>query len=320
MRWFIPLLLPLCGCWLTSSEIGMKELQLDTGETTTPAGTVPVPTTGTPSGTTTSSGTTSSYVDHTCVDKDIGSSTGEFATIGTTSGQGNEIASACFGATTAGPDVVHLWTAPSSRCYSVDTLGVAFDSVLYVRGGDCLGNEVTCNDNQSGATLASQIGFEATVGEDYLFVVDGTNVGEAGTFDLNIQESDFISADTNVGSSTGSFTGDNTFSDTSLYPDSCSYPSAQDHILEWTAPSTGTWYFSLTPEGTDFDSVLSLHMQCSNDASVCKDLLEPNGGEAIEHPLYAGETLFIRIASYDPSSVGAPIPDGDWELTIELLP
>lgn len=322
MRWSIPLLLPLCACWLTSSEIGMKQQVSDTGGTPTTVSPTQVPATGTPSGTTTSSGTTSYYVDHTCVDEDIGTTTGSFAVVGTTLGQGNDMASVCYGATTAGPDVVYLWQAPSSGCFSVDTLGVAFDSVLYVRGGDCGGSEVACNDDQSGTTLASQVGFEAEAGEDYLLVVDGTSVGEAGGFDLNIQESSLISANSNVGSDAGPFVGNNTFSDTSLYPDSCPYPSAQDHILAWTAPSSGTWRFSLTPQGTDFDSVLSLHMQCSNDALACQDIFAPNGGEVIDHPLYAGETLYIRIAGYDPSSYGYgySVYEGDWELTVELLP
>ena len=163
MRLLFPLLVVLAGCWVTEADRATKALSpLDTANPTLPTTGITTAS-GAGTGTATASGTTSTFVDLDCVDKDIGSETGGFAAVGTTLGQVNDESSPCYGATTAGADVVHLWRAPSDGCFQVDTLGVAFDSVLYVRQPDCNGAELVCNDDQSGTTLASQVGFEACI-------------------------------------------------------------------------------------------------------------------------------------------------------------
>jgi hypothetical protein len=72
--------------------------------------------------------------------------------------------------------------------------GTTFDTVLYVRSGNCLaGPEVGCNDNaracrpwQGGAANGSRLHFEVKAGETYFLVVDGAE-GESGTFRLKVR-------------------------------------------------------------------------------------------------------------------------------------
>jgi len=104
--------------------------------------------------------------------------------IGELAGSGATFEGSCGG--TAGTDVVWSWTAPRDGAVCLDTVGSTFDTVLYVRQGDCgTGAEVGCDDN--GLGLWSRLQLDATAGTTYSVFVDA-RVAAEGTYHLNLQD------------------------------------------------------------------------------------------------------------------------------------
>ncbi len=103
---------------------------------------------------------------------------------GSTVGAGNDLTGAtCGGGGASAPDVSFEWTAPYSGTFVIDTLGSAFDTVLYVRDVTCTGTQLGCSDDYSGAT--SQLSLYFTAGQTVVIVVDGYSTS-SGAFSLHI--------------------------------------------------------------------------------------------------------------------------------------
>jgi cysteine-rich repeat protein len=107
---------------------------------------------------------------------------------GTTTGQGNDSAGACGGATAADAAYYVGLCAPRSVTFSTCDRGTAFDTVVYARAGGCAaGDEVACNDNTSACTvnpLHSTVTAALPQGLSFV-VVDGFYSAE-GAFALNV--------------------------------------------------------------------------------------------------------------------------------------
>jgi hypothetical protein len=116
-----------------------------------------------------------------CPDRDVGSSLGEIAR-GTTTGTGVEFAGSCGGATA--PELAFRWVAPTSGLYVFDTRGSAFDTLLYVRAGSCIGRELACDDDAGGGN-ASLVRLPLAAGDAVILFVDGFGMG-VGNFVLNV--------------------------------------------------------------------------------------------------------------------------------------
>ncbi len=313
MRFRLPLFAALiAGCWVTRTEVQSKINEPLTE---------PLPTTGTP-GTGTPAGTpagTPSGTPTTCVDEPLGYAVGPSVASGSTSGAGNDEVPSCYDGSVpgTGPDLVYGWTAPGDGCFAIGVTGASFDSVLYVRDGTCDGAEVACNDDRSTTDASSEVGLDATAGRAYAIVVDGHDAGDVGSFDLSIRSVAPIPVDVDLGTSTGPYDGSNVGEDTTLQPSLCGAPSGADVVLSWTAPSTGTWTFYLDPAGTDFDSNLSLWRPCTDADIDCADAYStftPFGGELLTLDLFAGETILVRVAGWQPGYVPA---EGNFRLTIQ---
>jgi hypothetical protein len=84
-----------------------------------------------------------------------------------------------------GVSVWWTWTAPVDGCFSIDTFGSSFDTILAVYTGPGLGSlfEQASNDN-FGTTHTSRVGFEVLAGTDLHIAVDGI-AGATGTVVLN---------------------------------------------------------------------------------------------------------------------------------------
>jgi hypothetical protein len=110
---------------------------------------------------------------------------------GTTSGP-SQLSGSC-GATQTAPEQVYRWTPTVSGTASFETCGTGtnFDTVLYVREGDCRNSgDLSCNDDAPCATAnspdqASHISLAVTAGQTYFIVVDGYN-GGFGNFSLKV--------------------------------------------------------------------------------------------------------------------------------------
>jgi hypothetical protein len=92
------------------------------------------------------------------------------------------------------------YTAPTYGTYTFSTEGADFDTVLYVRDGDCFGNELACNDEAGAATHASATSLALRAGQRVIAFVDGFG-GAAGTFSLRVTRTDLPACpETDLGS------------------------------------------------------------------------------------------------------------------------
>jgi hypothetical protein len=159
------------------------------GPTTTTTTTAPPPTSTTTTPTTTSTTSTTLPGPGTCDNPTvIPAEGGTFG--GTTSGTSAQ-AGSC-GSSGTSPEQVFEWTPAASGTATIETCGTGttFDSVLYMRSGQCAGGpEVACNDdacaNSTGLNRASRITPTVTGGQTYFIVVDGYG-GAQGTFSLTV--------------------------------------------------------------------------------------------------------------------------------------
>ena len=81
-------------------------------------------------------------------------------------------------------DETFEFTAPAAGTYVFDTVGSAYDTVLYALDA-CGGAELDCNDD-AGFDLTSQITLDLLAGETVIIVVDGFAV-DSGDYVLNVQ-------------------------------------------------------------------------------------------------------------------------------------
>ena len=104
--------------------------------------------------------------------------------VGTTLGGSATQAGSCGGAGTE----VAFNLSPDLGVVCVDTVGSAFDTVLYTRTGcDDPSSEANCSDDASGLGAASEITVPLSDGPRYLFV-DGFRAGAGGDFVVNVSE------------------------------------------------------------------------------------------------------------------------------------
>ena len=114
-----------------------------------------------------------------CVDGTL-TSVAPVGAFGSTLGAVDDQAGSCGGGTAE--DVVAQWTAPAAGLYTFDTVGSAYDTVLYVLD-DCGGAELACNDDSAGLQSSLQVNLLA--GQSVRVVVDGFSTN-AGAYVLNI--------------------------------------------------------------------------------------------------------------------------------------
>ena len=113
------------------------------------------------------------------------STTGSAVFTGSTVLAGDDAQGSC-GAVEGTADVQLQWTATITGAYTIDTFGTEFDTVLYVLDA-CAGTELVCNDDSTTMdTLQSELTLEATAGTEYIIVVDGYDIGDAGDYVVNI--------------------------------------------------------------------------------------------------------------------------------------
>ena len=107
--------------------------------------------------------------------------------LGTTAGQPNALGGAsCGRGGNEAPEVAFAYTAPSTGFYTIDTIGSAFDTLLYVRDGSCGAAELACNDDITpGADVQSQVGLFLNGGQRIVIVVDGFGTA-SGPFTLHV--------------------------------------------------------------------------------------------------------------------------------------
>jgi len=200
-----------------------------------------------------------------CPDEDIGSTVPQ-TVVGTTAGADNTVAGTCGGFTSG--DDTYLFTADTDGLYVFDTIGSAYDTVLFLRDADCSGTELACNDNYS-FFQESQVGITLAAGQSVIVGVDGA-VG-TGAYNLNVQyvtcpdldiDSDFPS--NQVGDTFGSV--DKVQSVNCFGSDN----GSPDFVFEWTAPAADT--YTIDMNGSDYDTFLVVQdVACGGAELACND-------------------------------------------------
>lgn len=109
---------------------------------------------------------------------------------GDTTGNVGQTSGSCGG--DAGEAVFYMVLSEPSRVI-VDSIGTSFDSVVYVRSGDCgIGPEVGCDDDSAGSAWAGRLDFELLLPGTYFVFLDGFTIdpfggANEGPFQLNVE-------------------------------------------------------------------------------------------------------------------------------------
>ena len=104
-------------------------------------------------------------------------------TTGTTVGATHDFTPSCSSGSTA-PERVFTLTVPGNlSSLTVDTAGSTYDTVLYIKGNDCGGPDLACNDDSGG--LQSQVMLTNAAAGTYFIFVDGFS-SSSGPFMLHV--------------------------------------------------------------------------------------------------------------------------------------
>jgi len=101
---------------------------------------------------------------------------------GNTLGGGNAYQPNCTSSNA--PEHTFTFTAPTTKSYTIDTIGSNYDTVLFVLNAACFGQQIACNDDTF--NLDSQVIVPLTAGQTITIVVDGFS-GQSGSYALHIQ-------------------------------------------------------------------------------------------------------------------------------------
>jgi hypothetical protein len=102
---------------------------------------------------------------------------------GTTVGMTHDFVSSCSSFSTS-PDVVYLFDLPfDTLSFTVDTFGSAYDTVLAIKGSECSGADLGCNDDSG--SLQSQVALGPRPAGLYTIIVDGYSTS-SGAYTLHV--------------------------------------------------------------------------------------------------------------------------------------
>ncbi len=86
----------------------------------------------------------------------------------------------------SGPDVVYFGRVTSRTHITIDSYGSSYDTVLFIRAGDCeAGEQIACNDDAD-AGLQSEVSFVAEPGVVYWLFVDGWAGDSLGDYEITV--------------------------------------------------------------------------------------------------------------------------------------
>jgi hypothetical protein len=164
-------------------------------------------------------------------------------------------------------DQVFAFTAPTYGTYTFSTEGSDFDTVLYVRDGDCLGYELACNDDAGPATATSEASISLQAGQLVLVFVDGFG-GASGNFSLHVTGSDLPACpETDLGMSLPVSTAGSTVGAAEAPQDACGNHGAA-RSFRFSAPSDG-FYLVSAEAATSASAVTVLDGDCSGAVLGC---------------------------------------------------
>ena len=243
---------------------------------------------------------------------------------GTTSGS-SSLSGTC-GNTNTSPEQVFAWTPSLTGTATIQTCsasGTNFDTVLYLRDGDCrIGSQSACNDDSSGCatsaggSIGSRITPNVTAGQTYYIVVDGYR-GASGNFALTVTAPTLgppssCTSPTVIPAAGGVFTGSTNDGSSSLSGTCGSSNTSPEKVFAWTPSRSGTATIQTCgASGTSFDTVLYMRSgtcqtgsqnACNDDTSGCATGGSNSEGSRITPSVTAGQTYYIVVDGYGGAS------------------
>jgi len=253
-------------------------------------------------------------------DDDLGESVGDPVVTGNSSTSDATVDGGC--GSIGGRDDIFHWTVPEDGCYTFDTNGSTYDTVLRLFD-PCEGTELSCNDDGGmGLTSMIQQGFER--GQTLFVVVDAYSSGSAGDYELSItyEPSETEASgmaydedlDDDVGDGVATGTNAGAGDDVDGY---CGSSGGQDVSFLWEAPTSDCYV--IDTEGSSYDTVLRLYssdgeaVTCGTDSTgelACDD----DGGSisltsSIRYTFVEDAEYVIVVDGYSSSSEGTYILD-----------
>ena len=224
----------------------------------------------------------------------------------------------------SGPDIFYSYTAAVTGSTTISTCGSSFDTTLQAYDA-CGGAPVgPCSDDACG--LSSQTSFLATAGVSYIIQVDGFG-GGFGPGQLTITETPAVAvANDTCATASAAVAGSNTFDNTFATADggvaSCIFVGGTDGNDVWfrytapAAPATQFVQFDTLGSIALDDTTLSIFDECGGTEIACNDDAGTGLLSRTVLEVTAGEDYFVRVASFDGSTLGA----GDLQITEGVSP
>ena len=259
-------------------------------------------------------------------DEDLGSRTGDAVASGSTTSETDDYFSGECGSS-GGKDRFFRFAAPEDGCYTFDTDGSSFDTLLRIFDA-CEGTSLECDDDGGEGTRSMVDNFAMSEGDEVFIVVDGFSSSSSGDYTLNIsydpastseeiEESVVLDYDEDIGDATGdSVATGSTAGMSNDYGDTCGGMSAPDAALLWEAPTSGTYEF--TTDGSGYDTVLLLYnavsgepigggVECGSvDSGLSSLACDDDGGEGtrslISYAVTEGAQYLVVVDGWSTSS------------------
>lgn len=253
---------------------------------------------------------------------------------GTTLGRADSYRPSCAFGNSEAPDLIYRWRPTQSGEYTIDTNGSGFDTILaIVDDCDMTGTELACNDD-GGEGTRSSITLNVNAFQTYFIVVSGYFSTAEGATVVNITSTSIMEPECRVNSdcdanfqcnagqcepqgndgfcasATTVFTNVELSSSTLDADDvirpSCgqSSSSSPDGVHRWTPTRAGS--YTLTTNGSDFDTVLAIYDGCDEAATSldCDD----DGGDGSQSSLTltveAFTTYYVVVSGYKTDARG----------------
>ena len=245
-----------------------------------------------------------------CPETDLGSAAPVTVT-GSTIGAGNELSGSCGGG--SGPERTFGWTAPAAGIYQIGVRPQGsgdFDSVLYVRDGDCGGRELACNDDTVGVS-GSELVLRLDAGQSVAIVVESK--GSRGMeFTLRIEQVACPGGD--LGSGVPARVFDSTLGGPKLPIVGCVSRLAPVRTYRWTAPAAGR--YGITSSANYNTLVCVLDGNCGGPVLAWSDrpYYQPSWLAQTTVSLDAGQTVVLVVGGTGGAGTGSA---GDFELYVD---
>jgi len=205
-------------------------------------------------------------------------------------------------------DAEYVFTAPADGSYTFDTRGSVLNTVLYVLDGECVGDEIACDDNGDGAQ--SVLAVELVADQTVTVVVDSISL-DGAAFELHVRAGALLCPTADLGDVVPTVVAGDTQGAYRNHASSCGGGAGPDLGYVFTAPQDDDYVFDSA--GSSFSSILTVRDGACDGAE-----LSCGYGGAIA-ALSAGQSVVVMVDSSYASgpfelhigTLGGSCPDAD---------